>query len=530
MYRFVILCFGLLVYIKQIRGDGNGITTVYKFRTLKSNTENVGLLDSFGLTSVSTHSENVKYLNTCSVSVHVENNPQRMPLFNIHGDSVLPNTTLPPLYSDQGLSTWQLILNNGTTRPLPAIHPFKIDLNNARDMAPGIINHTKAIMKDIMDTSDNDVVFEQRRVVRDEDLFKIIEKKPNTKTIVGVEFQAFTPIWVIISWSGSTFKYKSLQVTVNNNRDIFVCYQNSVYPKTNDDLYSMCSFAPQKYTLDEKNQARLDIDITNNIIVIDKVSSITHETQLTIPSDCDTYTIRHEYDSSSSTGEEVLYTLKQQTPITIVSPWIDMEYNPTMVILYSRPEGSNLSVCMESINTVQQTELVCEEQPQQNNIVLKQVNMTLAQDWIGRKRIKIIAGGGALVGNVWEGRHLDLYRVKEPQACVKSSMRDIYSIPHFEPHTIAQSDKVSHCFNGGRLENDFICSCPPGFVGHACQIPCGRNLFGQKCGKQCSRSPSACKGVVLCTPEYGCSCAPGYQGDYCSEQCQPGFYGADCKQ
>uniref|UniRef100_A0A8D9EN95 Tyrosine-protein kinase receptor Tie-1 n=1 Tax=Cacopsylla melanoneura TaxID=428564 RepID=A0A8D9EN95_9HEMI len=85
------------------------------------------------------------------------------------------------------------------------------------------------------------------------------------------------------------------------------------------------------------------------------------------------------------------------------------------------------------------------------------------------------------------------------------------------------------CFNGGRLKN-VTCACPPGFAGNQCELPCGRNRFGQKCSSVCSKSSNECKGMILCTPDYGCTCAPGYHGNQCIQQCQEGTYGADCAQ
>uniref|UniRef100_A0A8D8RKJ6 Tyrosine-protein kinase receptor Tie-1 n=1 Tax=Cacopsylla melanoneura TaxID=428564 RepID=A0A8D8RKJ6_9HEMI len=89
------------------------------------------------------------------------------------------------------------------------------------------------------------------------------------------------------------------------------------------------------------------------------------------------------------------------------------------------------------------------------------------------------------------------------------------------------SEPVDICFNGGRLKNA-ACACPPGFAGNQCEQACGRNRFGQTCSYVCSNSSNDCKGMILCTPDYGCTCAPGYYGDQCMEQCQQGTYEADC--
>ncbi|KAL1452397.1 hypothetical protein WDU94_006633 [Cyamophila willieti] len=496
MYRFLLVYFGFTIGINQIEGGGNEITTVYKFRTNQ------------------TEKEDLKYLNTCSVSVHVEDNQLQLPLFNINGHSSLPESTIPPLYSEHdGTSRWQQIMENGTLRDLPAIRLNKTDFSQISDMDLASIDQITTLYE-------TDIV--EKSVSREGDLFANLKK--NGKSILEVRFQDRTPIRVCILWNSSYAGYIGTRITVQENRNIDICYLNPARSLVN------CKFRPPNYVADKNGRGHIDIDLTENITITDKVSSVTYESELRAVQGCNNFTIRH----CDRTRTEVSYKLKRLKEITLVSPWFDIKHNQTFFILQSRERGSNLNVFVENIDTrTPIIQLPCEDITQVNKtdtreVILTKVIVSFPQNWVGPKRIKVT--GNLFIGNVWEGRPFDLYRTQELETCMKSNIRDIYNIPSLEHSTIAQGESLSHCFNGGKLENNSICICPPGFAGNACEIPCGRNLFGATCMKQCSESPNECKGIVLCTPEYGCTCAPGYQGNYCTEQCQQGFYGADCKQ
>uniref|UniRef100_A0A8D8U016 Tyrosine-protein kinase receptor Tie-1 n=1 Tax=Cacopsylla melanoneura TaxID=428564 RepID=A0A8D8U016_9HEMI len=499
MYRFLFVYFGFFLGIEHIEG-GNEITTVYKFRTIKSDTEDV------------------KYLNTCRVEVHVEDNPLQLPLFNINGNSSLPESTIPPLYTEQGTSTWQQVTKNGTTRALPAIRLNKTDFSQIFD----VDLHSNAQRTNLYET---DIVGE-KSVSHDGDVFRNLNKNENMTTILEVSFKDRARFRVIITWNCPTTSARlgiKMKLGRVGNRDIGIHYIYSDEP----------FYTPQNYVTDKNERGHIAIDLTNYVTIIDKVSLVTTEAPILAIQGCsDNYKINHYFWNERS---EVMYQLIDKTYITLVSPWVDIKDNQTLFILHSRQTGSNLSVLVENKNrSGNPIQLPCEDITHVNKtddkaIVLTKVIVTFPQNWDGQKRIKLTGDGGAIfVRNVWAGRPLDLYRVQQPQPCMKSNIRDIYNTPPLS--TRSQSDRMYDCFNGGRLENNSTCICPPGFVGNACEIPCGRNLFGTSCMKQCSESSNECRGMVLCTPEYGCSCAPGYQGNYCSEQCQPGFYGADCKQ
>uniref|UniRef100_A0A8D8LLT9 Tyrosine-protein kinase receptor Tie-1 n=1 Tax=Cacopsylla melanoneura TaxID=428564 RepID=A0A8D8LLT9_9HEMI len=503
MYRFLFVYFGVILGIKHIEGN-NAITTVYKFQTIKS------------------YTAGVKYLNTCRVEVHVEDNPLQLPLFNINGNSSLPESTIPPLYTEQGTSTWTLVMKNGTTRALPAISLTKTDFSQAFDTD---LSFNTQIMKLYEDN-----IVAQKSVTNEAYIFENLEK--NGRTILEVKFQDLTPIRVYFHWRCSYSDYNGTSITfMHANRRIEVCYFNKTWPIW---TLSHCSFSPQNYAADNNGRCHVEIDLTNNITIVDQVSLVTYKSPIQAIQGCKGYSIIQFYDNDDRRGNEVSYTLKQRNEITLISPWADIKHHQTLFILHSRQTGSNLSVLVEDANpNGTPIQLPYEEITRVNKtddgseVVLTKVNVTFPLNWVGQKRIKI--KGSLSILNVWEGRPVDLYRIQEPQPCLKSNTSDIYNTKPLRVKSQVET-QVSHCFNGGRLENNSNCNCPPGFVGNACEIPCGRNLFGTSCMEQCSESSNECRGMVLCTPEYGCSCAPGYQGNYCSEQCQPGFYGADCKQ
>ncbi|KAL1451590.1 hypothetical protein WDU94_005951 [Cyamophila willieti] len=181
-------------------------------------------------------------------------------------------------------------------------------------------------------------------------------------------------------------------------------------------------------------------------------------------------------------------------------------------------DGHTVNVSLEDETTKTVEQLPCHELDRVDTTaglerVLTKVNIS---SWIGKKRIRI--GGNIVMGNIWESTELDKYKVEGPKSCIKSNRMDIYNTLERISGT---REPVDTCFNGGRVKNDINCTCPPGFTGNQCQVTCGRDRFGKTCSKKCSTSSNEsneCKGMILCTPDYGCTCAPGYYGDKCIEQ------------
>nr|BAC05419.1 unnamed protein product [Homo sapiens] len=83
------------------------------------------------------------------------------------------------------------------------------------------------------------------------------------------------------------------------------------------------------------------------------------------------------------------------------------------------------------------------------------------------------------------------------------------------------------CQNGGVFQTpQGSCSCPPGWMGTICSLPCPEGFHGPNCSQECR-----CHNGGLCDRFTGqCRCAPGYTGDRCREECPVGRFGQDCAE
>ncbi|KAI5695262.1 hypothetical protein M8J75_013429 [Diaphorina citri] len=247
---------------------------------------------------------------------------------------------------------------------------------------------------------------------------------------------------------------------------------------------------------------------------------------------------RIDKDSDNQTEFHVEYKIIQAyPPSTIVSPWIDLRTNTSLVILYLRKGHNRVRVAVEEDKTknilnLDYRESIVKIIRMDIALVLAKYDVIVPEAWTNQKRIKVHFENDSniFINNIWEEKYLDLYKIKNAKSCEKSKLDEIYNIQKCEKCVHTGNEKTnSICSNGG-LPVDITCSCPPGFAGKQCEIPCDRNHFGHNCSKMCSTSSNECKGMVLCTSYYGCSCATGYQGEQCLEHCPEGYYGADCKE
>lgn len=85
------------------------------------------------------------------------------------------------------------------------------------------------------------------------------------------------------------------------------------------------------------------------------------------------------------------------------------------------------------------------------------------------------------------------------------------------------------------------CSCPAGWRGQQCEVPCDNNTFGLGCAYTCSCHPDHSRGCDHVTGE--CSCRQGWRGERsveshggtvlfagvrCDSICSSGRYGSGC--
>uniref|UniRef100_A0A8D8YDI6 Uncharacterized protein n=1 Tax=Cacopsylla melanoneura TaxID=428564 RepID=A0A8D8YDI6_9HEMI len=261
-------------------------------------------------------------------------------------------------------------------------------------------------------------------------VFEDLMKNSIEKTFLEVRFLDRTSLHVLLR--GCSYSdYDDIGIRIEEDRTIVIFIFKS------DGSNFRFPFAQNQEYVPEKNgHGHIDIDLTNNITIVDQVSFVTQGTPLSAMVSCNSFSIyhrRYNYTDGSTTKSEVSYKLTYQKEFTLVSPWVAIKHNQTLFILHSGPRGSNLSVLAEDVTIGNPVPVPCEKITQVNKTdnqeaVLTKVTVTFPQNWKGQKRIKITGDGGDIfVRNVWEGRPLDLYRVQEPQPCMKSNTSDIYN-------------------------------------------------------------------------------------------------------
>uniref|UniRef100_A0A8D8W3L8 Tyrosine-protein kinase receptor Tie-1 n=1 Tax=Cacopsylla melanoneura TaxID=428564 RepID=A0A8D8W3L8_9HEMI len=527
--------FGLLVALglhfgTPVNGT-NDITTVYKINTIKSDMNEV------------------KYLNTCTVSVRVQHKDEDFPLFSINDNSsmILDWRQIPPLYSEKR-SNWSVVvtLRDGGTKNLPLIYSdyvnpyYWLDMNLmilkghnffrflTSEVDPDISYTEKQISSwRFLSTNENKTVFnkyDMEEVFKENDIF--------TKTVLDVRpCYRETKFGIKLYWTSN--KTQFIEIILDQPGTIKVC--------TIDNELKNCSKFPIIYgSLQFRHCTSAtwfgiilqdgEVNIYN-FLKNGRVEYI--RTNHYRPKEFDSYTeVEHNYIGFSK-SYFMYYELVEIKPKTLHSPWFKLNVNTSLYILYFTKPGHKLNVFVEEESTGNTTQLKQSELDRSNYTdrierVLTRVPVGILHRGTGNQRISIIEDKDVFIGNIWERTNLDMHKERAPIVCKKSNIIDIYNYNTVD-RTIKNTMNESSCKNGGRLENG-NCVCPPGFVGSQCESPCGRNHFGEKCSFVCSNSSNECKGMILCTPYYGCTCAPGYYGDECNMQCKEGFYGADCKQ
>ena len=81
------------------------------------------------------------------------------------------------------------------------------------------------------------------------------------------------------------------------------------------------------------------------------------------------------------------------------------------------------------------------------------------------------------------------------------------------------------CENGSECDPvSGKCSCPSGWTGTYCDVPCPPGTFGENCQER-----SSCQEGQSEQERGDCVCVPGYKGVLCEKTCSPGSYGLHCQ-
>ncbi|KAL1450006.1 hypothetical protein WDU94_002469 [Cyamophila willieti] len=470
----------------------NDVTTMYEINTVRSDIE-----------------DDVKYLNTCAVSVH---GPEQVSpfLFNINSNFTMQGTNIPPLFIDEETDTgWRFLSEDD-------VKVFKFDIKrhgiNFPFMSGGSLVQTFRKQK-ICDKSGP--VFDETDMAL---LYNTSALPFNLLVLVFVP-QMQTRTQLQLYWDTLNDSHY-IEITIRNGTKITVCYHNENIDCKEFGMNLSLEYEPKV----KKNMSALYISLYDELVISDGFSFQfqTLHTNFHLPKGFTRYTkVNHvQIDGSNLPA---WYKIYQVANFAYASPCLEMKINTEIVVFYFARPGHRVNVSLEDATSIENVQLVDIEKDRFNTrtgleIVITKVNIP---DWCGVKRIRFDGDTISLI-NILE---LEQYKLEGPEYCVKSNKMDIYN----KLERGGPSEPVDTCFNGGRLKNA-ACACPPGFGGNQCELPCGKNRFGQTCSSVCSKTSNECKGIILCTPDYGCTCAPGYYGDQCIEQCQQGTYGADCTQ
>ncbi|KAL1451614.1 hypothetical protein WDU94_005973 [Cyamophila willieti] len=451
------------------------ITTVYEINTLQSDMEDV------------------KYLNTCTVSVHVPAEDAQLPLFNMDSNNNwIPERNIPPLYSRPTLTKWKRL--DGSDILNSYIEQQMLNKTCTFNMNLPPLGHL------MVQTYFNDIHVVDSGSVFNESYMNLYNKNNdalpfNTLMLIFIKSE-YTRTQLYWDTNDNNF----IEITTRNGNNLTVCYYNE---------RTECKEFKFSFTDGQNNNApRLLIPLYGELVISDLHSPQIFQTNFYLPKGFTRYTrVNHIHDGIWS----VIYNLFQAKPTHIASPWLEMKTNTAIFIFYFAQPGHTMKVSLEDETSKAIVQLPGHEldrviQTAELERVLAKVNIP---SWTGKKRIRI-DGDNIVLGNIWESTELDQYKIEGPKSCIKSNRMEIYNTLERSGGT---REPVDNCFNGGRLKNA-TCICPPGFTGTQCELPCGRNTFGQKCSSVCSND---CKGTILCTPDYGCTCAPGYYGDKCVE-------------
>uniref|UniRef100_A0A8D8Y3G4 Uncharacterized protein n=1 Tax=Cacopsylla melanoneura TaxID=428564 RepID=A0A8D8Y3G4_9HEMI len=265
----------------------NDITTVYEINTLKSDLEEV------------------KYLNTCTVSVHVPAVAKQLPLFSSNSNGSISGTNIPPLYSRPTLTKWKRL----DGRELLTDDFMKEQMLNFKQINMNLppLSHL------LTQTLFNWIKVQNSEPVYNESYMNAFYNNNSTLpyNTLMVTFHTFEPTRTQLYWDSNDSHL--IEITTRNGNNITVCYYNE---KTECKEYIF------SFGYNAANNSRILITLFGEFIISDVHGPQILYTNFHLPKGFTQYTgIKHVHDGIWS----LHYFLYQAIPTHIVSPWLEMK-------------------------------------------------------------------------------------------------------------------------------------------------------------------------------------------------------------
>ncbi|KAI5708221.1 hypothetical protein M8J77_018488 [Diaphorina citri] len=494
-------------------------------RSACSNTEvsHDKVTDVYRFNTVTADGQGVKYLNTCTAA-QVRDTDIGLAKFLVKHPSLTLAGTIPPLYTGLDTTEWQ-------HRFFFSIFPLSVPsyAHRTADFSE-LPYHSNVSLDTWISYYENEIYKNEFTITEDGYILNENEVKALRSPVPGYNYIIYVKFKKGSSPSKITFENSE-----GGKISIYMEHDGITYNCKERTIHGRCTHFALKYDTNKDDQFEIVIFVnTDNgdLFFYDKISAQLYDTKII---NKDFSTIKHTF-VEDTIGDSFTYTYKvvQAAPVTIFSPWFDENHNTTLVIFCERIPGYSLIVYLDEESTYNRIELQTQEidviaKPNQLESVLMRVDVEIPETWSNQKRIRVWLSNNFAVriGNIWEGRDINMVATNVTKTCEKSKLNIMYYDILKRPNTV---ENGTTCLNGGLQEDSSLCRCPPGFTGNQCEIPCDRNHFGHECSKLCSKSSKECKGMLFCSTYYGCSCGAGYQGENCLQHCEEGFYGADCKQ
>ncbi|KAL1456109.1 hypothetical protein WDU94_000862 [Cyamophila willieti] len=524
---FILIFVGMNLNLSPVTGDFFDITTVYKFNIEEESDANGDTV--------------TKYLDTCQVVVHVQNNAVGLPYINTKETS--SNQAIYPLKepSIPDETQWKILNIDATTTSFSeqlTEEPIEFYNYLKHDTFPSFVKHKFSVLNEKLEET------EYRSEYRYQNYYRYSSYDSHYENVLYYKYNFDLSTVNVL---GSTYLF--LENEKINEKDIkFYLKHNEEHDSVAVDILkdgykikicnklSSSNCSSYSYAQDYHNQISILMTFKDELIII---YDLIRMKVITFPFKGPF--IRLEQSPSASYKTPITFkivripqkVLSLTSNQTIATPsFHDIRNNTNLLIVHYRNSAGNMTAHLKEENTDHVIPLITKDQVLKkgnvHELILTKVKVHFPQNWTEKKQIQIKADKGVYIMKMWEGGNLKKYRLYENKTCAKKRIGEIYDVAVIEPR---RGKQINTCQNGGFADQyNETCVCPPGFTGSSCELACGRNYYGHECSNICSTTETECKGIILCTPSHGCSCAPGYYGDKCLQQCEEGRYGADCKQ